>query len=46
MLNKLTIANNFFIPIIDEMLDEFDGVIVFSKLDLKTWLSPDMDESI
>jgi hypothetical protein len=35
-LNKITVRNQYPIPLIDDLLDQFKGTKYFSKIDLKS----------
>lgn len=34
-LNKVTIKNKYPLPMIDDLFDQFKGVLVFSNIDLR-----------
>jgi hypothetical protein len=47
-LNKISIKNNYFMPCIDDLLDQLNGVKYFNQIDLKSgyYLIHIMDEDV
>jgi len=43
-INNIMVKYRQHIPRLDDMLDELNGACIFSKIDLKKWVSSDYDE--
>lgn len=43
-LNKVTIKIKYPFPLVEELLDELGGLVIFFKIGFKIWLSSNQNE--